>query len=121
MYEAEKKKYIKRYMELYQDIPKDSQKKAEELIKRLADVLVMLDQCTEHINAEGAVTEMPQGDYSIMRENPYSKVYDAKSKIMLSIISQLDKMLPDTKTASVAKAGENLARLVAGGKPLELR
>lgn len=40
---------------------------------------------------------------------------------MLSILDKLDKMLPDQKTENVTKAGENLAKLVAGGKPIELR
>lgn len=67
------------------------------------------------------MTEMDQGKYKIDRENPYSKVYDSKVKLMISIIEKLDKMLPDSKTETVAKAGENLAKLVAKGRPVELR
>lgn len=116
-----KKAYIKRYKDIYKGIGESNQKKAMQLIEKLADVLVMMEECKEHIEIEGCVTEMSQGNYSIERENPWSKVYDAKSKIMLSILDKLDKMLPDQKTETATKAGENLARLVAGGRPVELR
>ncbi|MCQ2327690.1 MAG: hypothetical protein MJZ71_09030 [Bacteroidales bacterium] len=117
----EKKDYLKKYKEIYKDITENNQKKADALIDKLADVLVMMDECQEHINAEGCVTDMCQGNYNIQRENPWSKVYDAKTKIMISILDKLDKMLPDQKTENITKAGENLAKLVAGGKPVELR
>lgn len=116
-----KKDYVKKFKEIYKGIGESNTKKAEQLIDKLADVIVMMDECKAHIDSDGCVTEMCQGNYSIERENPWSKVYDSKSKIMLSIIDKLDKMLPDQKTESVSKAGENLARLVAGGRPVELR
>ena len=116
----EKKKYEKKYRKMYESIPDKDKKKAEELISRLADVLVMMDRCKEHIDAEGFVTSMPQGSYSIDRENPYSKIYSDKYKLMLSTLDKLDKMLPD-KEEKITKAGENLAKLVAGGKPVEVR
>lgn len=113
--------YLKVYKEIYKGINESNQKKADALIDKLADVLVMMDECKEHIDTEGCVSEMCQGSYSIQRENPWSRVYDTKSKIMLSILDKLDKMLPDQKTDNINKAGENLAKLVAGGKPVELR
>ncbi len=116
-----KKDYVKKFKNIYKGISDTNKKKAEQLIDKLADVLIMMDECKEHIDTEGCVTEMSQGNYSIERENPWSKVYDSKSKIMLSILDKLDKMLPDQKTENVTKAGENLAKLVAGGRPVELR
>jgi len=116
-----KEEYIGRFTEIYKDIPRGQQAKASALIERLADTLVMMDECTEHLQAEGCVSEMCQGKYSIQRINPWSQAYDAKAKIMLSILEKLDKMLPDQKSDGIAKAGENLAKLVAGGKPIELR
>lgn len=113
--------YVKKYNDIYRDIPERNQKKAKELISKLADVLIMMDECKDHVDSDGCVTEMCQGNYSIERENPWSKVYDAKVKLMISLIDKLDKMLPDSKTEGVTKAGENLARLVAGGRPVELR
>lgn len=117
----EKKEYVKRFSDIYANVGDSNKKKAQELIEKLADVLVMMDECKEHIDLDGCVTDMCQGNYSIQRENPWSKVYDSKSKIMLSILDKLDKMMPDSKAESVARAGENLASLVAKGRPVELR
>lgn len=117
----DKKEYIKKYKKIYKGIATSNQKKAQELIEKLADVLVMMDECKDHIDNEGCVTSMSQGTYSIERENPWSKVYDAKAKLMIQIIEKLDKMLPDQKSESMNKAGENLVKLVAAGKPIELR
>lgn len=113
--------YIKIYSDIYCKVSESNEKKVKELIDKLADILVMMDECKEHIEIDGCVTDMCQGNYSIQRENPWSKVYDSKSKIMLSILDKLDKMMPDQKAESVAKAGENLASLVAKGRPVELR
>ncbi|MBQ0113989.1 MAG: hypothetical protein KBT03_12740, partial [Bacteroidales bacterium] len=118
---VDKKEYVKKYKRIYKGITTNNQKKAQELIDKLADVLVMMDECKDHIDEEGCVTEMSQGNYSIERENPWSKVYDAKAKLMIQIIEKLDKMLPDQKADAVSKAGENLVKLVANGKPIELR
>lgn len=116
-----KEEYIRKYKNIYKSIDKSNKKKSLELISKLADVLVMMDECKQHIDEEGCVTDMSQGTYTIQRENPWSKVYDAKSKLMISLIEKLDKMLPDQKTEGITKAGENLAKFVAGGRPVELR
>lgn len=116
-----KKDYEKKYKTIYKEIPESNKKKAEELIGRLADVLVMMDECQEHILEDGCVTSMIQGTYSIDRENPWSKVYDQKVKVCISLLDRLDKMLPDAKTDAVSKAGESLAQFVAKGKKIELR
>lgn len=112
--------YKNKYKKLYVGIPDQNKKKAEELISRLADVLEMMDECKKHIEDEGLITPMSQGNYSIDRENPWSKVYNDKYKLMLNTLDKLDKMLPD-KEEKITKAGENLAKLVAGGKPIEVR
>lgn len=113
--------YVRKYSKIYADIPEKNRKKADEIIGKLADVLIMMDNCQTHIKSEGLVTKMDQGKYEIDRENPWSKVYDAKAKLYIALIEKLDKMVPDSKADTVAKAGENLAKLVAGGKPVELR
>lgn len=117
----DKKKYVSKYKKIYKEISENNQKKAQELIERLAEVLEMMDECRTHLEEEGLVVPMDQGKYTIDRENPWSKVYDSKCKLMVAIIDKLDKLLPDQKSESINKAGENLARLVAGGKPIELR
>lgn len=88
----EKQEHLERLRKIYPDIPEEKREKAEVLFERASDVLVMMDECREHISVEGCVTEMSQGKYSIMRENPYSKVYDAKYKLFLSTIDKLNKL-----------------------------
>ena len=87
-----KEQNLEKLKKIYTDIPEDKQEKVNEILEKMADVLVMMDECREHINQEGCVTEMSQGKYSIMRENPYSKVYDAKYKLMLATIDKLNKL-----------------------------
>jgi len=88
----EKTDYIQKYEGIYANIVDANGDKARDLIKRLAEVLEMMDECKEHVLKEGCVSEMCQGNYSIERENPWSKTYDSKAKIMLMIIEKLDKM-----------------------------
>ncbi len=88
-------KYTAKLQAAYADIPEDKRIKADEYIQRLSDVLSMMDECKKHIKAEGCVSEMSQGAYSITRENPWSKVYDAKHRLMLSTFEKLDAMLPE--------------------------
>ena len=116
-----KKDYVKQYREMSKNIPEKSNKKAEAIIDKLADVLVMMDSCKDHIDTEGCVTKMCQGNYDIDRENPWSRVYDSKAKLMVTLLEKLDKMLPDNKTEATSVAGEKLAAFVAKGKTVELR
>ncbi len=94
----DEKAYKEKLLEIYAGIPEGKKKKADELIERLADVLLMMDKCRDRIKAEGLVTEMQQGDYSIDRENPYSKIYDAKHKLMLATFDKLDKLQPEAES-----------------------
>ena len=112
----ERKNYLSLFRRTYKSIPQSQSKKAKELIERAADIAVILDECKEHLTSEGLVTKMPQGEYEIERENPYSKIFDAKMKAYLAVIQALDKLMPDTKTEGVTKAGEALAAFVAKGK-----
>lgn len=115
------KYYIKKYKKIYADVPEKSAKKRDELIIKLADVLTMMDDCKAHIEEEGIVTEMQQGSYSIMRESPWSRAYNDKLKLMTILLERLEKLLPDAKTEGVTKAGENLAKLITGSRPVEVR
>ena len=100
----------------YKNIPEGQEKKAKELMERAADIAVILDECKEKLAIQGLVTKMPQGEYEIERENPYSKIFDAKMKAYLAVIAALDKLVPDVKAEGIAKAGETLAAFVAKGK-----
>ena len=116
-----KEEYIKKYNGIYRKVDKNNKKKAKELIEKLADVLVMMDECKSHVDEEGCVTDMSQGKYIIQRENPWSKAYNDKLKLMIVIIDKLDKLLPDGREEALTKAGDSLGAFVARGKPVELR
>lgn len=111
------KKYIAKYKKLYADIPARHREKAHDLIEKLADQQVVIDECNEHLMMEGHVVTMCQGKYNIDRENPYSKVLDRATRTHMAISGKLADMLPDQKTETTAKAGEALAAFIAGGKP----
>ena len=87
-----RKQHLNKLKKIYADIPEDKQEKVKDLIEKMADVLVIMDECKDHLTKEGCVTEMPQGSYTIQRENPYSKIYDAKYKLMLATIDKLNKL-----------------------------
>ena len=70
-----KEEYVKKYTSIYRKVDKNNKKKAKELIDKLADVLLMMDECKQHIDEEGCVSEMCQGKYTIQRENPWSQTY----------------------------------------------
>ncbi len=86
------RQYLTKLKKIFSDIPEDKRDKAEELFRYMADLKVMLDECKERIKTEGCVTEMSQGKYIIMRENPASRVYDSKYKLMLSTYDKLLKL-----------------------------
>ena len=111
------KRYIKKFKKTYENLPEGCRDKAAELIKRAAEFSVQMDECKEHLIEEGLVVEMQQGNYSIERENPWSKIQERALKSFISCVNKLDSMFPDEKTAQAAKAGEALAAFVAKGKP----
>ena len=57
----------------------------------------VLAELKAKVKSDGVVTEMCQGEYSIDRENPALKSYNATIKNYASIIKQLSDMIP-TKT-----------------------
>ncbi len=116
-----KSDYVRKYKKIYDNIPEKDRKKSDEIIARLGEVLEQMDKCRMHLNKEGCVTSMCQGKYTIDRENPWSRTYDSKAKLMILLTDKLDKMVPDQKTDTVAKAGEKLAKFVSGGRAVELR
>ena len=111
------KRYIKKYRKTYENLPEGCREKAAELIKRAAEFSVQMDECKEHLTEEGLVVEMRQGNYSIERENPWSKIQERALKSLVTCLNKLDGMYPDEKTTQASKAGEVLAAFVAKGKP----
>lgn len=89
------RQYLTQLKKTYSDIPENKQEIADELLRRLADVLVMMDECKAELSKNGCIVTQSRNGYEITKENPASKLYDAKHKLMLSTIDKLDKMLPE--------------------------
>lgn len=70
----------------------------------------VLAELKAKVKADGVVTEMCQGEYSIDRENPALKSYNATIKNYASIIKQLSDMIPtkaDTKVDDFENFGDD--------------
>lgn len=115
---AEKDKLNK----IFADIPENKKKLCAKLIENAAFMAVTLEDLQEIVNEEGAIITAKNGNgFDITQEHPAQKSYVGMLAKYSSVINQLHNLLPDQKSESVAKAGENLAKLVVGGKPVELR
>jgi len=103
MTEATKKrrinKEIKRLKEIFADIDEDMQDVVEGLILEVSFMRVTLEDLKQDINQKGAVDEMPQGDYSILRQSPSVQIYNTMIKNYSKILNDLIGMLPDDKVS----------------------
>lgn len=72
-----------------------------------------LTNLKERIDKEGAVTSMCQGKYSIDRENPAMRSYNATLKNYSSLIKQIAEMIPDER---MPQEGEALMSFIANNK-----
>lgn len=105
-----------RLREILHDVPKQQIALVERLIDRAAFMLVTLQDYEAAITADGIITEMPQGDYSIQRENPAARGYNVLVKNYQGVIRQLTDLLPDRKEAAAEQAGERLRSFTARKK-----
>jgi len=115
---AEKDKLNK----IFADIPENKKKLCAKLVENAAFMAITLEDLQEVVNSEGAIITAKNGNgFDITQEHPAQKSYVGMLAKYSSVINQLSNLLPDQKSETVTKAGENLARLVTGGKPVELR
>lgn len=92
--------YMTKLKRMYNDIPEQDAAVAAELMQRLADVLVQMDECKAELEKNGCVVTQSRNGYEITKENPASKLYDAKHKLMLSTFAALNKLRPDGSSAT---------------------
>ena len=86
-------KEIKAFRKFIKDLEKDEQAMAMNLIKELGFMKVTMEDLKEEVNTSGVVTEMPQGDYSITRENPALKSYNTMIQRYNATLKQLDEFI----------------------------
>lgn len=87
------KKELNKFKRFIKDLELQEKNMAMNLIEELAFMKVTLEDLKEEVNTTGVVTEMPQGDYSIMRENPALKSYTTMIQRYNATLKQLDDFI----------------------------
>lgn len=102
------KREIERLTKLFADIEKNKRLTAKGLIEEASFMKATLSELKKSIDANGPIDEMPQGDYSILREHPALKSYNTMVKNYTSIIDKLLGLLPkDVKAVDNDDGFEN--------------
>lgn len=85
---------IARLTRLFKDIDRNKRLTAKGLIEEAAYMRITLQELKIEIDKHGPIDEMPQGEYSILREHPALKSYNTMVQRYSSIIKQLTDLLP---------------------------
>lgn len=88
------KKEIARLNAIYAELEGKRKQAAEGLIQEAAYMRATLAELKELIDESGPIDEMPQGDYSILREHPAVKVYNTMVQRYTTICKELANLLP---------------------------
>jgi len=88
------KKEIRRLKRIYKDLDGKKKQVAEGLINEAAFMKATLEELKELIDENGPIDEMPQGEYSILREHPAVKTYNTMIQRYTTTIKQLADLLP---------------------------
>jgi len=88
------KKELNRLKRIYKDIDGKKKKIIDGLIGEAAFMRVTLEELKKMIDEVGPIDEMPQGEYSILREHPAVKTYNTMIQRYSTIIKQLADLLP---------------------------
>jgi hypothetical protein len=87
-------KEVERLNNILKDLPQDKINIADGLVNEAAFMRVTLEDLKEDINKNGAVDEMPQGSYSIMRESPSVKIYNTMVQRYAGTCKEIFNLLP---------------------------
>lgn len=98
-----------RLLKLLGNLAGDKKKAAEGLIDECSYMRATLKQLRSFIDENGFVDEMPQGDYSILRESPAMRSYNTMVPKYAAICKQLFDMLPDK--GNVSSEGDEFENL----------
>jgi hypothetical protein len=83
-----------RLKKILKDLSKDRQEIAEGLIAEAAFMRITLEDLKDDINKNGAIDEMPQGNYSILRESPAVKTYNTMVQRYNGTCKEIFNLLP---------------------------
>ena len=95
------KREITRLTNLFKDIEKNRRLSSKGLIEEAAFMKATLTELKELINENGAIDDMPQGEYSILREHPALKSYNTMVQRYSGILKQLTDMLPKEQAKEI--------------------
>ena len=85
---------INRLTGLFKDIDSNKRLTAKGLIEEASFMKATLQELKEMIDEHGPIDEMPQGEYSILREHPALKSYNTMVQRYTNIINQLTNLHP---------------------------
>ena len=85
---------INRLTNLFKDIDANRRLTAKGLIEEASFMKAPLQELKEMIDEHGPIDEMPQGEYSILREHPALKSYNTMVQRYTNIINQLTNLHP---------------------------
>ena len=88
------KKEVRRLKRIYKEIDGNKKKVVEGLINEAAFMRATLEELKKEIDKNGPIDEMPQGEYSILREHPALKSYNTMIQRYSTVIKQLSDLLP---------------------------
>ena len=88
------KKEIERLTRLYKDLDGNKKQVAEGIIQEASFMRATLAELKIMIDKAGPIDEMPQGEYSILREHPAVKIYNTMIQRYSSALKQLTDLLP---------------------------
>ena len=88
------KREVARLTNLFKEIERSRRLSTNGLIEEAAFMKITLRELKLEIDKAGPIDEMPQGDYSILREHPALKSYNTMVQRYAAILKQLTDLLP---------------------------
>ena len=85
---------INRLTNLFKDVDKNKRLTAKGLIEEASFMKATLQELKTMIDESGPIDEMPQVEYSILREHPALKSYNTMVQRYTNIINQLTNLHP---------------------------
>lgn len=88
------KREINRLTKLFKDVDRNRRLTAKGLIEEAAFMKYTLQELKQQVNDNGPIDEMPQGEYSILREHPALKSYNTMVQRYTNVIDKLTNLHP---------------------------
>ena len=107
------KSELTKFRRFIKDLESEDRNMAMNMVSELAFMKVTLEDLKEEVNVNGVVTEMPQGEYSITRENPALKSYTTVIQRYNATLKQLDDFIKNilgTKGQDIDMLGQFLQK-----------